>query len=329
MTVTFHADGSSYQGNINWATVRKAGFGGGAEKVTQGTTYENPDWPAARAALLAEAGPEFTPGAYLYLTAGNGAGQADYFASKAGNIPGFVIWVDLERAAGVSPSVTDARDCTARLRVHYPHNRVGIYAGESFTGTAYLTFADLLWSPHYVTGTGTPAAIYRSVPASFWDAYGGRTPVLLQFSQTATVPGVAGQADVSAFRGTAVQMRAALLGIAPPAPAPKPAPAPVPVPAADLEEPVLANGPKAQTLIVAPAGAKAIWFGVDNHLAGQPAAALRIATKNGAGWNPTGDVTVDGAAAMVPVPLPASAEPFTISVQRSDAGTVAVGYLVA
>lgn len=207
------------------------------------------------------------------------------------------------------------------MRVLYPHNRIGLYAGFSFTGGAWLTFADLLWSPHYVAGTGAPAGIYRSVPASFWDAYGGRTPVLLQFSQTATVPGVAGQADVSAFRGTAAQMRAALLGITPPAP--------VLVPATDLEETMLANGAKAQTLIVAPAGAKAIWFGIDNHLAGQPAAALRIATKNGAAWNPTREVTVDGAAAMVSVPLPASAEPFTISVQRSDAGLVAVGYLVA
>lgn len=52
--VTFYADGSSYQGNINWAAVRKAGFGGGAEKATQGISYTNPFWPAARAALLAE-----------------------------------------------------------------------------------------------------------------------------------------------------------------------------------------------------------------------------------------------------------------------------------
>jgi GH25 family lysozyme M1 (1,4-beta-N-acetylmuramidase) len=223
--VTFHADGSSYQGTINWAAVKKAGFGGGAEKVTEGAGYVNPFWPTARAALLAEAGPDFTPGAYLYLTAGNGAGQADYFASKAGSIPGFVIWVDAERAAsGPSPSVADARACVARLRVLYPHNRIGLYAGSSFTGGAYLTFADLLWSPHYVAGSGTPVDVYRGVPASFWDTYGGLVPVMVQFSQTVLVAGVIGEADCSAFRGTAVQMRSALLGI----PAPKPPPAPIP-----------------------------------------------------------------------------------------------------
>jgi GH25 family lysozyme M1 (1,4-beta-N-acetylmuramidase) len=221
MAVTFYADGSSYQGTVNWAAVRKAGFGGGAEKATQGTAYENPFWSAARAALLAEAGPTFVPGAYHYLTAGNGAGQADYFAAHAGTLPGFVIWIDLERAmSGASPSVTDARDCVARLRVLYPHNRIGLYAGQSFTGSASLTFCDLLWSPHYVAGSGTPVDVYRAVPASFWDSYGGMSVTLLQFSQTAMVAGVIGEADCSAFRGSATEMRAALLGIKPPAPVP-------------------------------------------------------------------------------------------------------------
>jgi lysozyme len=221
MTVTFYADASSFQGTVNWAAVRKADFGGGAEKATQGTNYVNPYWPGARSALLAEAGPDWTPGAYHYLTAGNGAGQADYFASKAGSIPGFVIWVDLERAAtGASPSVIDARNCVARLREHYPHNRIGLYAGQSFTGSNSLTFADLLWSPHYVTGSGTPVDVYRAVPASFWEPYGDLTPTLLQFSQTAMVAGVIGEADCSAFRGSATEMRAALLGIKPPAPVP-------------------------------------------------------------------------------------------------------------
>lgn len=213
MTVTFAADGSSYQGNINWLAVKAAGYGAGAEKVTQGTGYVNPDWPAARTALGAATSPTFTPGCYHYLTAGDGAGQADWFASHAAAIPGFVIWVDLERAAaGTQPSVADARAFVTRLRTHYPSKRIGVYAGESFTGTASLTFADMLWSPHYVEGEGTPAELYREVPASWWAPYGGLTPTLLQFSQSASVPGVEGLADVSAFRGTAAHMHTALLG---------------------------------------------------------------------------------------------------------------------
>ena len=213
MTVTFAADGSSFQGLIDWRETKAAGYGAGTEKVTQGLGYLNPYWPANRAALLAAAGPDFVPGAYHYLTAGDGAGQADFFAASAGPIPGFVIWCDLERAtAGAQPTVADAHAFVSRLRMHYPAKRIGVYAGESFTGTASLRFADMLWSPHYVEGTGSPAELYKEVPASWWAPYGGLVPTLLQFSASAPVPGVKGLADISAYRGTAAQMHAALLG---------------------------------------------------------------------------------------------------------------------
>jgi GH25 family lysozyme M1 (1,4-beta-N-acetylmuramidase) len=223
MMITFSADASSFQGTADWRAVKAAGYGGGTEKATQGTTYMNPFWPPARTTLTALASPSFTPGVYHYLTPGNGAAQADWFARSAGAIPGFVIWCDLERAAaGPSPAIADARDFVARVRQHYPAKRVGLYAGQSFTGSADLRFADMLWSPHYVAGTGTPRELYLTVPASWWDAYGGLSPVLLQFSQSAPVPGVGSQVDVSAFRGPPAQMHDVLLGIRP-APKPKPA----------------------------------------------------------------------------------------------------------
>lgn len=212
MTVTFAADGSSYQGLIDWRATKAAGFGAGTEKITEGLGYLNPYWPANRAALLAAAGLSFVPGCYHYLTAGDGAGQADFFAHNAAAIPGFVIWVDLERGAGPSPTVGDARDFVTRLRLHYPGKRIGVYAGHSFTGSESLTFADMLWSPRYVPGSGTPAELYKEVPGSWWAPYGGLVPMLLQFSQSATVPGVEGLADVSAYRGSAAQMHKALLG---------------------------------------------------------------------------------------------------------------------
>ena len=216
MTVTFAADGSSFQGAIDWPAVKAAGFGAGTEKVTQGTTYANPFWPAARAALTAAASPAFTPGCYHFLTAGNGAAQADWFHRHAGPIPGFVIWCDLERApAGAQPTVADAHAFVSRLRLHYPSKRIGVYASASFTGTTPMLFADLLWTPHYVEGTGTPAALYKKVPAEWWAPVGGLRPVLLQFSPSAEIPGVKGLADVSAFRGTAAQMHAALTGTHP------------------------------------------------------------------------------------------------------------------
>lgn len=286
MTITFLADGSSFQANIDWPAVKRAGFAGGTEKVSQGTTYANPFWPAARAALTALASPSFTPGAYHYLTAGNGAAQADWFARQAGPIPGFVIWCDLERAAaGLQPSVADSRAFVARVRQHYPGKRVGLYAGESFTGSASLTFADMLWTPHYVSGSGSPASLYQRVPASWWNAYGGLSPLLLQFSQSAPVPGVSGLADISAYRGTAAELHDALLGIKP-APKPKPDPAPTPQP----EDTMLLNrGKNAVTPIVLVPGDKTLYLlgatpgaEVIVHFQGQPPeTAKELYFKNG------------------------------------------------
>jgi GH25 family lysozyme M1 (1,4-beta-N-acetylmuramidase) len=292
VAVTFHADGSSFQGNIDWHAVREAGYGGGAEKVSEGVSYVNPFWPAARDALLAIAGQQFTPGAYLFLHAGNGAGQADYFAAHAGAIPGFVIWVDLERGT-TEPTVADARDCVAKLRKHYPGHQIGLYAGQSYTGSADLRFADLLWSPHYIGGSGSPAELYPHVPASWWAPYGGHTPVMVQFSQSAQVPGVAGLADVSAFRGAPSQMRAALLGT--PAPAPKPAPKP----ATPREDAVLLNtGQGAVTPIAFRVADKLVRFfpasgdhtGLSVEFNGQPTKAVTLTGGAGSVDIPTGSL---------------------------------------
>ena len=315
MTVTFAADGSSYQGQIDWVATKAAGFGAGTEKASEGTDYANPFWPAARAALGAVASPSFTPGAYHYLTAGNGAGQADWFARQAGPIPGFVIWCDLERAtAGTQPTVADARDFVTRLRAHYPGKRIGLYASESFTGAAKLTFADMLWSPHYVEGTGTPPGLYREVPASWWDAYGGLTPALLQFSQSAPVPGVAGVADISAYRGTAAQLHDALLGIRP---TPKPAPAPVQIPAPE-DTMLLNRGKNAVTPIVLAPGDKTLY------LLGSTPGAEVIVHFGGQSPETAKELYFKDGAEAFPVPAGCTAAEVT----RVDAGSNDVGWRV-
>ena len=316
MAVTFFADASSYQQTVDWAALKKAGYGGGAEKCSQGLDYQNPYWPQARQVLGELAGPTWTPAVYHYLTAGNGAGQADWFARQAGPIPGFVIWCDLERAtAGTQPTVADARDFVTRLRAHYPGKRIGLYASESFTGAAKLTFADMLWSPHYVEGTGTPPGLYREVPASWWDAYGGLTPALLQFSQSAPVPGVAGLADISAYRGTAAQLHDALLGIRP---TPKPAPAPVQIPAPE-DTMLLNRGKNAVTPIVLAPGDKTLY------LLGSTPGAEVIVHFGGQSPETAKELYFKDGAEAFPVPAGCTAAEVT----RVDGGTNDVGWRVA
>jgi GH25 family lysozyme M1 (1,4-beta-N-acetylmuramidase) len=221
MSVQFGIDASSFQGNVNWARADST-TSFGWEKVTQGSRktasrgYVNPFWAgpsghSKRALAARAAATGFVPGGYLFLEAGDGAGQADFFHAAAGDMAGFAIAVDVEPAAGSKPTAADAHACVARLRRLYPSHPVIGYIPHWYWGDQSTRFVDVLWASNYVTGTGPPARLYAKVTPGQWAAYGGRAPALLQFTNAATVPGVTGKVDCSAFRGTAAQLRAQLL----------------------------------------------------------------------------------------------------------------------
>lgn len=223
----FLIDAASFQGDVNWWTVA-IGCAGGWEKVTQGTTYVNPFWIDAKAAMGANRADGFTPGGYVFMEDGDGAAQADWFAAHAGDLGGFGLAVDAEpsyglrRLAEVHPEVQTAdralvaatiaratsapteaqvRACVARLRHHYPGKPIGGYLPEWFWDGRDTTFVDWLWASNYVSGQGRPADLWRHVTAAQWAGYGGRAPALLQFTSSASVPGVNGLVDCSAYEG--------------------------------------------------------------------------------------------------------------------------------
>jgi GH25 family lysozyme M1 (1,4-beta-N-acetylmuramidase) len=224
---SFFVDCSSFQGTVSWARVA-AVCAGGAEKVTEGTGYVNPFWAASKAAMRPLAAHGFTPAAYMFLDAsGAGAEQAVWFWKNAGDLTGFGIAVDLERAPDGSPSRQQAVDAVGELRRRYPRHPIGGYAPHWYTGGEDLSFFDWLWASEYVNGSGDPGLLYKSVPATWWAPYGGESPLLLQFTSSASVAGVGGAVDCSAFQGTAAQLAARLLPAPPKPPAPAPVPAPV------------------------------------------------------------------------------------------------------
>ena len=260
MSVQFGIDASSFQGNVSWARV-DATTSFGWEKVTQGSPhtvsggYVNPFWAGpsghnkrvmARRARTSG----FVPGGYLFLEAGDGAGQAEFFHSKAGNMAGFAIAVDVEPTTGSRPGPPAAHACVARLRQLYPSHPIIGYIPHWYWDDQSTRFVDVLWASNYVTGSGTPAQLYAHVRPRQWAAYGGRSPALLQFTNAATVPGVTGRVDCSAFRGTVRQLRAKLLPHKPPQPSPE-----------DLMQPgLLLKGAGAVTPLAIPNGAKRLRF---------------------------------------------------------------------
>ena len=221
----FGIDASSHQLNVDWATV-DASTGFGWEKVTEGLTYVNPYWDAAKTAMLKRAAATgFVPGAYLFLRHGGAALQAHWFAANAGNLDGFALAIDAEPINGVSyPTLADITECRAELARLYPRHPVAGYYPHWYWGDAVLTRAcDYLWNSHYVTGTGHPRDLYQRVTSEYWQPYGGFTTMpVLQFTSTAVVDGVTGLVDCSAYKGTPAGYRELVL----PAPAQPPAPIP-------------------------------------------------------------------------------------------------------
>ena len=237
MARIFGIDAASFQGNVNWAQVdRICDFG--AEKVTEGTSYTNPFWPAAKQAMLARAKASgFVPLAYMFLDAvESGTAQANHFHDKAGNLAGFGLVIDVERAPNGTPTLAQAREAAQRLRQLYPSHPIGGYIPHWFSGARDVTFVDWTWASQYVGGSGDPGVLYFSVFDAWWSAYGGRKPTLLQFTNRGVVGGVNGQVDCSAFMGTAEQFGRIVLprAVAPPPPPPAPKPVPSPVPESQM-----------------------------------------------------------------------------------------------
>src|SRR5260221_595896 len=206
-TPIFGVDAASMQQRVDWATVDSiTAFG--FEKTTQGTGYTNPYWADAKTQMLARAAATgFVPGAYMFLEQGNATAQANHFAAVAGDLDGFALFADIELTGSSHPTLADAKECVQRLRELYPRHPVGGYIPHWYWQDQDTTFVDWLFQSHYVNGTGTPAQLYAKVTPDFWAPYGGKAPAVLQFTSSATVPGVAGACDCSAFRGTPAEFR--------------------------------------------------------------------------------------------------------------------------
>ncbi|MGI5200640.1 glycoside hydrolase family 25 protein [Spirillospora sp. CA-108201] len=207
----YGVDVASYQGTPNWSAVQRAGIRFGFSKVTENTDYTNPTWRHNRAGMLA-LGSGFVPGAYHFLHGGNGAAQARHFLSKAGDLSRFAVALDIE-ASGAN--ATTAKDWVAELKERTGgHPVIGYFPRWYWEahGRPDLSFFDTIWQSRYVSGSGTPAALYEKVPSSWWVQFGGEPISILQYSSSGSVPTIPGRCDVNAYRGSLAELRALALG---------------------------------------------------------------------------------------------------------------------
>lgn len=186
--MTLHyPDVSGFQAGISFAGTPVA-----MVKATEGTTYVNPDYAAAEGRALAA---KAFLCAYHFLHAGSAAAQADHAHAVAGSVP---LMLDMEEEGTSQPGVADAVAFIDRFRalggrcflLYLPHwywQRIGspslqplIDRGMLLVSSEYTAYSD--------AGPG-------------WSAYGGMTPAIWQWTDSATFNGVR-PVDMNAFRGT-------------------------------------------------------------------------------------------------------------------------------
>jgi GH25 family lysozyme M1 (1,4-beta-N-acetylmuramidase) len=200
MTI-FYPDVASYQAGINFAGCVIA-----MVKATESDNYTNPDYAPAKG-RAASAGAYFC--AYHFLHSGNGAGQASHAFSVVGR--GVPLMIDCEPTynpdgtIASAPQVSDASDFIREYR--------------ALGGTAYL-----LYLPHWYWAGNLGQASLASViglgmllvsseytgysdTGPGWAPYGGMTPVVWQYTSSASLNGV-GNVDMNAYRGTLADFQA-------------------------------------------------------------------------------------------------------------------------
>jgi peptidoglycan hydrolase-like protein with peptidoglycan-binding domain len=200
MTI-FYPDVSSYQAGISFAGCVIA-----MVKATEDTGYTNPDYASAKV-RAADAGAYFC--AYHFLHAGNGAGQASYAHGVVGSdIP---LMIDCEATYNANgtvasaPQVSDVVDFINEYRalggktylLYLPH-----WYWQGNMGQASLApvidLGMLLVSSDYTTYSDTGPG---------WAPYGGMTPVIWQYTSSATLNGVT-NVDMNAYQGTLADFQA-------------------------------------------------------------------------------------------------------------------------
>jgi GH25 family lysozyme M1 (1,4-beta-N-acetylmuramidase) len=296
-------DVSNYAGDFNWAGTSGLSFGiCRASQGLGGSGTNSPDpflawnWPRIKAKGLAR-------GAYHFLNPNlSGSAQASYFVqqvSAVGLETTDMLWLDNETAGASAADVAAcARDFMATLKSLRPHNPCGVYSYEDFitSGNCAGLGSYPLWLAIYQSATPTAPAPWSSW--TFWQS------------------SAAGNHDNDVYHGTAAELAAWISSFQP-----------------NLEEEVQSGqlnlGAGALTIITVPFGsATNIAFGCDNGAQGLAPAVLRVAIFD-TQWHVTAGVTVDSTKGQTVVQFPDAKKTGVISVSRSDAGEVIVGYEVS
>jgi GH25 family lysozyme M1 (1,4-beta-N-acetylmuramidase) len=199
----FGIDISNHQGNMDIAQVKREGFEFLFAKVSEGHNYKDPYWPRNRD--LARENSLILAG-YHYVTTENANAQAELFVSHLGDktIPAML---DFEENSGDIANYWRVKNAIEARGVKVALSYIPKWYWQKIGSPDLSTVPGLIQSS-YVNGTGYASALYPGDGSDRWAPFGNRQPIILQFTDKASVAGL--KVDANAFRGTPDQMREGL-----------------------------------------------------------------------------------------------------------------------
>lgn len=175
-------------------------------KATEGTYYTDSCYQGWRKQAASLKRPFVW---YHFLSLEPAAAQAAHTAANVGDrtLPGMI---DFEPEGGHKPSLAQAIaywDAAHAEGLHVPLLYLPHWYWQELGSPSLAAFAARgvhVVSSSYPGGHGTPQALYPGDKASGWNAYGGLTPALYQYTNQASDGGQL--LDYNAFRGTLEQL---------------------------------------------------------------------------------------------------------------------------
>lgn len=209
MTI-FGWDASHYDGELTTAILEKAkaeGIEFFSHKIGEGLS--NTDTTAAGALVAARDAGIRVIGGYYFIHSGDMVAQAqrcidlaDRYVPWWRTFPGWFWQTDAEYdTAGHLPSPAEVKLFSDTLATR-SGRRVIVYASHGEYGDRLVGLGHSLWNANYPsTRRAGFKDLYPGNSYAGWTAYSGQTPVIAQYTSSATIAGLP-TCDANAFRGT-------------------------------------------------------------------------------------------------------------------------------
>lgn len=213
MTTTYLWDASHYDGNLTKAILVKAkaeGIQGFTHKLGEGITHGDDD--STQATALAAARDAGIPaiGGYWFghndddpiVTAGLCVQVADQYERWWRTFPGWFWQADCETETGEGKPSREWIEKFCDQLVTLTGRKVIVYASHGEYGDSLTGLGHPLWNANYPTSRKGPFRdLYPGDTFSGWSKYSGQTPVICQYTSSATIAGLS-TCDANAFRGS-------------------------------------------------------------------------------------------------------------------------------